>query len=121
MEFRMIELTYDNVRNGLRKNISMTGICRSSDDANYVFKRALDIWNIPFSPTTEKTRCLIHFEEITLQFISIKTHFSDNWKSFKGVFMLHPSIKPYDLSQLKQQILVDMDQHNERYLETWRA
>ncbi|AWY08838.1 hypothetical protein vBRpoPV14_53 [Ruegeria phage vB_RpoP-V14] len=122
----MIELSYENVKNGLDKQISMTCLCTTQQETDRVFRNALVLWgDLPTSRPHLNERLIDMVTEsgkmFSLRFQRFEAYASSNWKGFRGVFMLHPSINPQEILPRMYEQYKEMVAHNERYLEQWRA
>ncbi|ACL81395.1 hypothetical protein [Sulfitobacter phage EE36phi1] len=58
----MIEISYENVKNGLEKQISMTCLCTTQQETDRVFRNALVLWGD--LPTTRP-----HLNERLIDFV----------------------------------------------------
>ena len=126
IEDTMIELCYENVKNGLQKEMSMTCLCTTQQETDHVFRNALVLWgDLPTSRPHLNER-LIDFvndsgKMFCLRFQRFEAYASSNWRGFKGIFMLHPALNPNEMLPRMYEQYREMTAHNERYLDQWRA
>lgn len=123
----MIEISYDNVMNGLNKGINMTCLCPSQMEADHLFRNAIDLWYVPtFTRVKRVERSLEYGPEdhtaISIRFKNLSSFSEQNWKGFRGIFLIHPDINPDSIreSRVGRELEI-MKFNNERYLEQWRA
>lgn len=122
----MIEISYDNVMNGIQKEMSMTCLCTTQQETDRVYRNALVLWgNLPTSRPYFKER-LIDFvtdsgKMFFLRFHVFKAYASKNWRGSNCIFMLHPALNPNEILPRMYEQYREMAAHNERYLDQWRA
>lgn len=122
----MIEISYDNVMNGIQKEMSMTCLCTTQQETDRVYRNALVLWgNLSTSRPYFKER-LIDFvtdsgKMFCLRFQRFEAYTSSNWRGFRGIFMLHPALNSNEILPRMYEQYREMVAHNERYLEQWQA
>ena len=119
----MIEISYANVMNGLNKGLNMRLVCHTRQEASWLFHRVCDLWHIEnFTQASRHSLALVYGpSKLQIQCVSISGMRPDNLRGFRGVFMIHPKLRDdghfFSLNEMVQ----EMDHHNERYLDQWRA
>ena len=129
----MIEISYDNVMNGLNKGIHMICVCPTQLESDRLYRNAVKLWYAKGWTICNSVEQTIQygpegFPRVFLRFKALKTLREDSWRGFRGVFLLHPDFHPDILSsqnmrltRQEQQMLSELSQYNERYLKQWRA
>lgn len=120
----MIEISYANVMNGLNKSLNMRLVCHSHKEAHYLFQRVCDLWYIPeYAQANSSNLVLVYgLDALQIQCVSISALKPDNIRGFRGVFMVHPNLMTKQkISDLFPETFQTLEQHNERYLNQWRA
>lgn len=127
----MIEISYQNVMNGLNKGINMTGICPTQPEVDRLFRNAADLWYVKdLSKVVFETRQIVFpgseqhmLRGCIIRFKSLDSVSKDpgGWKGFQGIFMIHPRIHMDDLSSRENATIAEMQAHNERFLDKWQA
>lgn len=123
----MIELTYDNVMNGIRLQLNMVCLCPTHSETDRVYRNALEVLYHPSYSTKKNNERTIDYgcqgggRGIQIRFKCLPAYTNQNWRGFRGVFLRHPEINPYILNMQTQEELHMMDLHNERYMEQWRS
>jgi len=126
----MIEISYDNVMNGLNKGISMSLICPTQQEADRLYRNALDLWLVDGYSSAKNQERTINYGyrmsngPISIRFKSLDSMRYDSWRGFRGIFLFHPcfDLKFLDnLPSVRMAQIDEMNHHNERYLEQWRA
>lgn len=117
----MIELSFDNVNNGLNRGIHMQCWCPTARIADDIFRRARDLY---FSPgkrcSAKRTLRSLDIYGVHLRFKPWNSS-NNNWRGFRGVHMIHPDLSMNFQKQKDFDLYDEMMFHNERYLDQWRA
>ncbi|AWY09400.1 hypothetical protein vBRpoPV13_43 [Ruegeria phage vB_RpoP-V13] len=126
----MIEISYDNVMNGLNKHIHMSLLCPTQEEADRLFRNGIDLWHIDGYSTVKKAERSIEYGyrlpggPVSIRFKNFKSMSHSSWRGFRGIFLFHPSfdLEFFDqLTNAEMNQVDDMNLHNERYLDQWRA
>ena len=121
----MFELNYDNVMKGFNKGLHMTCVCFNRQHARELFERALDLWYIEgvCNPHVE----MLSFdyglpgEQIALRFKGADQLKGSSFRGFRGIYLIYEDLrKPGTMFSINEMIM-ELDQHNERYYEQWQA
>jgi len=124
-EETMIEISYDNVMNGLDKGLHMNCICENMLQVDYLFHNAKDLWHIKGFSLVKRVERAIEYgpgdDKITIKFSSYEQILPDRYRGFRGVFLIHPYLLEEGHLFRINELVHNLDQHNERYLEQWRA
>jgi hypothetical protein len=119
----MIELSFENVNNALSKDIHVQAYCVTMAQADYVFRRACDIY-LPKNETVgyyaKKTDLLLEIQYTALRFRSWKQT-NESWRGFRGVLMIHPDLSTRFTKQRDFDLYDEMSFHNQRYLDSWQS
>ena len=116
----MIPISYDNVMNGLNKSINMKLLCPTRLETFSLFDRACELWYVKDFSRVSRNERLINYGSVQIFFHNIEAIHNTNWKGFRGIFLLHPSIEPDKLLPRIRSMYDEMAAHNIRYLEQWR-
>lgn len=122
MTTSMIELCHQNVRTALFEGISIMAWCPTQVVADYVFRRAIDLY-LPLDPENgshQGTQLSLRVHKTTLRFKSWQSRF-ETYKGFRGIHMIHPDLSMNFKDQRDFDIYDDMMFHNTRYLNQWRS
>lgn len=117
----MIELSYANVNNGIRKGIPITAWCPNKYVAEHVFRRAVELYGDRQNGITYQPQFLsLNFNGINLIFKpwSVK---GENFKGYRGIHMIHPELSMNFTYQKDFDVYAEMQHLNERYLDQWRS
>ena len=122
----MIEISYDNVMNGLNKGIHMTLLCPTQEETQRLWRKGYELWYIEgFSQAKARERSIEYGpgnDKISIRFKNLEPFISSSWRGFRGIFLLHPDINPDSIRESRVgRELEEMQLHNERYLDQWRA
>lgn len=123
----MIQISYDNVMNCLNKGWHSTLISPTNIVNDWLFQRAIDLWYIEgFSQVRRAERSIEYgpgSDKLSIRFKPIDGMVHSNWRGFRGVFLVHPDIYTgkFKINGEISQFLEELDHHNERYLNEWRA
>lgn len=119
----MIEISYDNVMNGLNKGIHMRLLVPTRQVEDYLFHRAVDLWHIPdFTQVSRHSMAIVYgIEKIQIQFRVFEAIHNDSWRDFRGIYMIHPDLKREEMMPRFVNLYDELVLHNERLLERWRA
>lgn len=120
----MIELSFDNVNNTLSKAIDIQTYCVNSQQCDYVFRRAVEIY-IPKKETfgyfCKHKVFLLEIKYVSLQLRSWKSSHRESWNGFRGVLMIHPDLSTKFTKQQDFDLYDEMAFHNQRYLDLWQS
>lgn len=122
----MIEISYDNVMNGLNSGTNMSLIVPTTKVANKLFINACNLWYIKGYCFANKANRSLTIGYPTGKSISIQVRTigrfirEKDWRGFRGVFLIHPKIEDKFLTNEEHTLLMEMNQHNLRYLQQWR-
>ena len=120
----MIELSYDNVNNGFRKRIHMTAWCPNLTMAEYVFRRAANLYCASHEATSYIMDLTIRCHEVDLQFKSWDRlnwdRLNETYNDSRGIHMIHPALSMNFTKQKDFDVYDDMQFRNERFLDQWR-
>ena len=119
----MIEISYDNVINGLNKGIHMRLLVPTRQLGDYLFCRAVGLWHIPnFTQISHQNMEIIYgIDKIQIQFRVFEAIHNSSWRGFHGIYMIHPNLKPKEMMPRFAKLYNELELHNERYLDQWRA
>jgi len=119
----MIEISYQNVTNGINHGINMKLICSSRYQADYLFKNACDLWYIKDFATYNKSNLSLTYgvNPVFIQCVSILNLTMEQVHGFTGAFLTHPSLISDVGSFPFNEIIQAMDYHNTRYIDKWPA
>lgn len=126
----MIEISYDNVMNGLNKHINMSLICPTQEEADRLFRNGIELWHIEGYSSIKKQEREIGYGyrlpggPVSIRFKNFKSMSHQSWRGFRGIFLFHPSfdLEFFDsLTGVEMAQVDEMNHHNERYLDQWRA
>lgn len=118
----MIEISYDNVMNGMNKGINMNCICLNMPQTKDLFIRACELWHIEGFSKVSRNNRHIDYNGLHLRFRSIdQMSRQDGWRGWRGIFLFHPEVLAPGHRFSINECVREMDQHNERYLDQWRA
>jgi len=117
----MIELSFNNVNNGLHRGVHMQCWCSNRQVADDIFRRAKDLYYSPGRECSAKRTLLsLNIYGVYLRFKPWDPS-NNNWKDFHGVHMIHPNLSTQFTKQQDFNLYDEMMFHNERYLDQWRA
>lgn len=123
----MIYISYDNVMNGLNTGINMSLIAPTAAVANELFTRVCDLWFVKGYCAAKKADRSLKYGYPTGKAISIRVRTIDrldrdgSWRGFRGVFLLHPEIEDEFLTNARSTLIMELNQHNMRYLKQWQS
>ena len=122
----MIEISYDNVMNGLNKGLNMTCVCPTQCEADKLYRNARALWYVKGMALCKGVERSIEygpegFPRLSIRFKCLKNMKEDSWRGFQGVFLIHPEFQPDNLSSQENRMISDLHEHNIRYLEKWRV
>ena len=119
----MIEISYHNVMNALNKSIHMTLLSPTQCETDRLFRRAKDLWYIKGFSLVKSSERSIEYgpdnDKILIRFKELNSFSNGSWRGFRGIFLFHPDINPKSILESRE--LKAMDNHNERYMDQWRA
>lgn len=120
----MIELSFDNVNNALKKGIHVQAYCVNRIQTEDIFRRAVDLY-IPKEETIgyfcNRTDLFLEIQYIALRFRTWESTRLDNWIGFRGVLMIHPDLSTNFKQQKDFDLYDKMSFHNQRYLDSWQS
>lgn len=122
----MIEISYDNVMNGLNKSIHMSLVCPTQCEADRLFRNGMDLWFIPQFSMAKKAERSIEYGYklpnggVSIRFKCFKSMSHQSWRGFRGVFLMHPKMFDLPMSDQEMQTFDEMNHHNARYVEQWQ-
>lgn len=121
-----IEISYPNVMNCINKGWHSTLVSPTNVVSDWLFDRAIDLWHIDgFSQVKRAERSIEYGPDpkLSIRFKAIDNMVHSNWRGFRGVFLIHPDINTgkFVTNGQQAQLVQELDWHNERYLEQWRA
>ncbi len=117
----MIEISYANVMNGLNKGIHMRLLCPTRQETHYMFQRACELWYVKDFSKASQNPYQIDYNGVSMRFDNFEYTHNSSWRGFRGIFMIHPDITPENTMPRFQEMINEMDWHNERYLDQWRT
>ena len=117
----MIEISYANIMNGMNRDLNMMCICPSDRVAEHLFFNACELWYIKGFSKVFKQRREIQYGDIMFRFRNLGSINHDQWMGFRGIFLFHPDFQNALLPDRQHELLMQLNQHNERYLDKWRA
>lgn len=114
----MIEISYNNVMNGLNKGFNMSLLSPTQEINAYVFNRAVDLWYVAgFSSVSKRDKKIKYgLDGLLLSFDVFESLFNQEWRAFKGIFLIHPNLKVEEMVPRFASFYNDLDHHNMRYL-----
>jgi len=122
----MIEISYDNVMNGLNKGLHMICVCPTQYESDRLYRNARELWYVKGWAICKNVERSIEygpegFPRVSIRFKSLNSCRQNSWKGSRRIFLLHPDFNSETLSSQEEQMISELHQHNMRDLEQWRA
>ena len=123
----MYDLSFPNVMNGIRVGVNMTLLCPTMDEAQHIYRKAVDVLFHPSYSNKSNQDLTIDYgnrsqKGISIRFKCFKTHANRNWQGFQGVFLFHPAL--YSRSMVYGRLLEvydEMQAYNARFDSKWHS
>lgn len=121
----MIQINYQNVMNGFNKSVHMRCICPTRMEAERLFHNAVALWYVDGFSLCRHVDLEINYgpnkNRTALQFLVLEPMYNSSWRGFHGIYLFHHNIKKEELMPRYQSMIEEIEWHNERHLEKWRA
>lgn len=123
----MFNLNYDNVMKGFNKGLHMTCVCMNQKHARYLWERAIDLWYIEGICNPHPEFLSLDYglgletEKIALRFKGADLLKSSSFKGFRGIYLIYDGLREPGQMFSINELILELDQHNERYYDKWQA
>lgn len=122
----MIEISYNNIMNGINKGLNMICICPTTFEADRLYRNARAIWYVKgFAHCKGVERSIEYgpegFPRLSITFKPLDYIRQKTYKGFNGIFLIHPDMDYSALHPQTISMLRELDFHNIRYLEQWQS